>query len=117
MHAGSISLELVSLSQVVILDWCQWGSYPASQRSSLVHSFPDVVKEILCRYILAVTWQVIHCRICDDYLAHILQRDFCIFFYIAICSRMYVCSGKLLGWVNAWVTEEFGQKLGKNWAQ
>ena len=25
---------------------------------------------------------------------------------------MYVCSGKLLGWVNAWVTEEFGQKLG-----
>ena len=25
---------------------------------------------------------------------------------------MYVCSGNLLGLVNAWVTEEFGQKLG-----
>ena len=40
------------------------------------------------------------------------MRDFYIFFYKGICSRMYVCSGKLLGWVNAWVAEEFGQKLG-----
>ena len=44
------------------------------------------------------------------------MRDFCIFFCKGICSRVYVCSGKLLGWVNAWVnawvTEEFGQKLG-----
>ena len=40
------------------------------------------------------------------------MRDLCIFFYKGICSHMYVCSGKLLGWVNAWVTEEFGQKLG-----
>ena len=40
------------------------------------------------------------------------MRDFCIFFYKGICSRMYVYSGKLLGWVNVWVTEEYGQKLG-----
>ena len=56
MHAGSISLELVSLSQVVVLDWYQWGLCPASQRSSLVHLFPDEVKQILCRYILVVTY-------------------------------------------------------------
>ena len=53
---ASISLELVSLSQVVILDWCKWGSCLTLQWSSLVHSFPDVVKQILCRYILAVTY-------------------------------------------------------------
>ena len=53
-----------------------------------------------------------HCCICDDYLAHILDEGLLHFFYKGICSCMYICSGKLLGWVNAWVTEEFGQKLG-----
>ena len=112
MHAGSISLELVSLSQVVVLDWCQWGLCPALQRSSLVHSSPYVVKQILCRYIYRS-----HSRSCIVVFVMTTwltfwMRDFCIFVYKGICSRMYVCSGKLLGWVNAWVTEEFGQKLG-----
>ena len=46
---------MVSLSQVVIFDWCQWELFPVSQWNSLMHLFPGVVKQILCHYILAVT--------------------------------------------------------------
>ena len=55
-----------------------------------------------------------HCCICDNYLAHILDEGLLHFLLqrYNVVVRMYVCSGKLLGWVNAWVTEEFGQKLG-----